>query len=86
LVGAGPILRHFKGDPAGGAHPWSTWRFSMSTPHAMTASALVRLPETGPPELLYLLFHGVGSQAEAMAPLAVGAVPERARPLRRGRR
>jgi phospholipase/carboxylesterase len=42
----------------------------MSTPHAMTASALVRLPETGPPELLYLLFHGVGSQAEAMAPLA----------------
>ena len=36
----------------------------------METSALVHLPATGPTELLYLLFHGVGAQAEHMAPLA----------------
>lgn len=35
-----------------------------------SASALAYLPEAGPPELLYLLFHGVGAQADAMAELA----------------
>ena len=36
----------------------------------MSTTALARLPEQGPPDLLYLLFHGVGSTAEHMAPLA----------------
>ena len=36
----------------------------------MNTTALAHLPEQGAPDLLYLLFHGVGSSAEAMAPLA----------------
>lgn len=36
----------------------------------MNTSALAHLPEQGAPELLYLLFHGVGATAEHMAPLA----------------
>jgi len=36
----------------------------------MNTSALVHLPEQGPPELLYLLFHGVGASAVHMVPLA----------------
>ena len=36
----------------------------------MSTSALVHLPPSGDPELLYLLFHGVGSTADAMLPLA----------------
>jgi phospholipase/carboxylesterase len=36
----------------------------------MNTSALARLPEQGAPDLLYLLFHGVGASAEHMAPLA----------------
>jgi len=36
----------------------------------MNTSALAHLPEEGAPELLYLLFHGVGAHAEHMAPLA----------------
>ena len=36
----------------------------------MNTSALARLPEQGAPELLYLLYHGVGANAEHMAPLA----------------
>jgi phospholipase/carboxylesterase len=36
----------------------------------METSALAHLPAEGPPELLYLLFHGVGAQAAHMAPLA----------------
>jgi phospholipase/carboxylesterase len=36
----------------------------------MTASALAHLPDPGPPELLFLLFHGVGAHADHMAPLA----------------
>jgi phospholipase/carboxylesterase len=42
----------------------------------MTVSALAHLPEQGAPDLLYLLFHGVGSSAEAMAPLAHRLVRE----------
>lgn len=33
-------------------------------------TALAHLPETGAPDLLYLLFHGVGATPEDMAPLA----------------
>lgn len=36
----------------------------------MTASALAHLPPSGPTELLFLLFHGVGQDASAMTPLA----------------
>lgn len=36
----------------------------------MNTSALVHLPADRTPELLYLLFHGVGASAEHMAPLA----------------
>jgi phospholipase/carboxylesterase len=36
----------------------------------METSALVHLPASGPTDLLYLLFHGVGAHAEHMAPLA----------------
>ena len=36
----------------------------------MNTSALAYLPEDGAPDLLYLLFHGVGANAEHMAPLA----------------
>jgi len=42
----------------------------------MNISALAHLPEQGPPELLYLLFHGVGSSAEHMTPLAQRLVLE----------
>lgn len=36
----------------------------------MTASTLAHLPPSGPTELLFLLFHGVGQDASAMTPLA----------------
>ena len=36
----------------------------------MNTNVLARLPEHGAPDLLYLLFHGVGSSAAHMAPLA----------------
>ncbi|MBL0728757.1 esterase [Piscinibacter sp. HJYY11] len=36
----------------------------------MTASALAHLPPSGPTELLFLLFHGVGEDASKMTPLA----------------
>ncbi|HEX3138546.1 MAG TPA: esterase [Rhizobacter sp.] len=36
----------------------------------MPATALAHLPATGPVELLFLLFHGVGQEAAAMTPLA----------------
>ena len=36
----------------------------------MNTTVLARLPEHGAPDLLYLLFHGVGSGAAHMAPLA----------------
>ena len=36
----------------------------------MNTSALAHLPEHGPPDLLYLLFHGVGATAQHMTPLA----------------
>ncbi len=36
----------------------------------MNTSALARLPTHGAPDLLYLLFHGVGASAAHMAPLA----------------
>lgn len=36
----------------------------------MTTNVLARLPEQGAPELLFLLFHGVGASAEHMAVLA----------------
>lgn len=39
----------------------------MSTSHTTT---LARLPEAGPPQLLFLLFHGVGGQAQNMVSLA----------------
>jgi len=42
----------------------------------MHTSALAHLPEHGPPDLLYLLFHGVGATAESMAPLAQRLVHE----------
>ena len=37
----------------------------------MSTTALAHLPKEGPPDLLYLLFHGVGATAENMAPLAL---------------
>lgn len=42
----------------------------------MHTSALVHLPEQGPPELLYLLCHGVGDTAESMLPLAQRLIRE----------
>lgn len=36
----------------------------------MTTNVLARLPEQGAPDLLFLLFHGVGASAEHMAVLA----------------
>ena len=36
----------------------------------MNVAALAYLPDHGAPELLYLLFHGVGATAAHMAPLA----------------
>jgi phospholipase/carboxylesterase len=35
----------------------------------MSTTALAHLPKEGPPDLLYLLFHGVGATADHMAPL-----------------
>ncbi len=42
----------------------------------MHTSALAHLPQEGPPELLYLLFHGVGASAESMLPLAQRLIRE----------
>ncbi|MBC8055471.1 MAG: esterase [Rhizobiales bacterium] len=42
----------------------------------MHTSALAHLPENGPPELLYLLFHGVGATADSMLPLAQRLIRE----------
>jgi phospholipase/carboxylesterase len=42
----------------------------------MNTSALAHLPASGEPELLYLLFHGVGASADAMVPLARRLVQE----------
>ncbi len=42
----------------------------------MHTSALAHLPEQGPPDLLYLLFHGVGATAESMLPLAQRLIRE----------
>jgi phospholipase/carboxylesterase len=36
----------------------------------MSLSTLARLPERGQPDLLFLVFHGVGANARHMAPLA----------------
>ena len=36
----------------------------------MSATALAHLPRSGPTELLFLLFHGVGQDASTMTPLA----------------
>jgi len=38
--------------------------------HTPDPRAIVSLPASGPTQLLFLLFHGVGSQATHMAPLA----------------
>ena len=42
----------------------------------MPVTALAHLPASGPTELLFLLFHGVGSDASSMAPLAQRLVAE----------
>lgn len=42
----------------------------------MHTSALAHLPEHGPPDLLYLLFHGVGATAESMLPFAQRLIRE----------
>jgi len=42
----------------------------------MHTSALAHVPDQGPPELLYLLFHGVGATAESMLPLAQRLIRE----------
>lgn len=42
----------------------------------MHTSALAHLPEQGPPDLLYLLFHGVGATADSMLPLAQRLIRE----------
>ncbi|MET0332985.1 MAG: esterase [Rhizobacter sp.] len=42
----------------------------------MTATALAHLPATGPTELLFLLFHGVGQDASTMTPLAQALATE----------
>ena len=42
----------------------------------MPATALAHIPADGPPELLFLLFHGVGANASHMAPLAQRLVAE----------
>ncbi len=39
-------------------------------------NTLVRLPADGPPDLLYLLFHGQGQDEEAMRPLAMALAGE----------
>ena len=42
----------------------------------MSTSVLARLPENGEPDLLFLLFHGVGANADGMAPLAMRLAQE----------
>ncbi len=42
----------------------------------MTTNVLARLPEHGEPDLLFLLFHGVGANAEHMAVLATRLAQE----------
>lgn len=42
----------------------------------MNTNALVRLPESGAPDLLFLVFHGVGSNAAQMAALATRLAAE----------
>ena len=42
----------------------------------MHTSALAYLPDDGPPDLLYLLFHGVGATADSMLPLAQRLIRE----------
>ena len=42
----------------------------------MNTNALVHLPEAGPPDLLFLVFHGVGSNAAQMAGLATRLAAE----------
>ncbi len=42
----------------------------------MTTSVLARLPDTGAPDLLFLLLHGVGASAAHMAPLAQALAAE----------
>lgn len=42
----------------------------------MTTNVLARLPEQGEPDLLLLLFHGVGANAEHMAVLATRLAQE----------
>jgi phospholipase/carboxylesterase len=42
----------------------------------MPATALAHLPASGPTELLFLLFHGVGTDAASMVPLAQRLVAE----------
>jgi phospholipase/carboxylesterase len=42
----------------------------------MPATALAHLPASGPTELLFLLFHGVGADASDMTPLAQRLVAE----------
>lgn len=42
----------------------------------MSTCALIHRPEPGPPDRLYLLFHGVGSTAEGMLPLARRLIAE----------
>ena len=42
----------------------------------MSTSVLARLPENGEPELLFLVFHGVGANADGMAPLAMRLAQE----------
>ena len=42
----------------------------------MSTQALARLPATGAPDLLFVLFHGVGASAAHMAPLAQALAAE----------
>jgi phospholipase/carboxylesterase len=42
----------------------------------MNTAALVRLPDSGTPDLLFLIFHGVGSNAAQMAGLATRLAAE----------
>ena len=53
------------------------WR-ARPTPHpiSMSTSALARLPASGAPDLLYLLFHGAGANAEQMTALAQALAAE----------
>lgn len=42
----------------------------------MNTTVLARLPEHGEPDLLFLVFHGVGANADGMAPLAMRLAQE----------